>query len=305
MNLEGFLTAWSASFGAPPEKEVLLAPFTSIGIGGPAEMLFKAEDVGSLVRAVRLATDHGIPYTLLGGGSNVLIPDEGLPGLVILNRCRKWSVEGEGIHAEAGAPFAGLARRAIRAGLAGLEWAVSIPGTVGGAVVGNAGAYGGDIASVLESVELLTPDGRRETWSAEQMGYGYRTSRLKEATERGDRWIVLEATFRLKRSDRESLRKLAEGYLNHRRRTQPKEPSIGSTFRNPPGDYAGRLLDVAGLKGYRVGGAQVSPVHANFVVNVGGATASDVRAVMEEMQRRVREMFGIDLEPEILILEGR
>ncbi len=158
---EKFLAAWAEEFGRPPEQEVPLAPYTSIGIGGPAELLFKAGDVDSLVTAIRLATAHGVPYTLLGGGSNVLIPDDGIRGLVILNRCKAWSVDGEEIRAEAGAPFAGLARWTIRAGLAGLEWAVSIPGTVGGAVVGNAGAYGGDIASVLRSVELLTPDGRR------------------------------------------------------------------------------------------------------------------------------------------------
>ena len=305
MSLAGFLKVWASEFGFLPEREVPLAPYTSIGVGGPAEMVFKAEDVDSLVKAIQLALEHGIPYTLLGGGSNVLVPDEGIGGLVILNRCKGWHMNGGDIYAEAGMPFAGLARGAIQAGLAGLEWGVSIPGTVGGAVVGNAGAYGGDTASVLKSADLLTPDGHRETWPVAKLEYGYRTSRIKEALARGDRWVVLTATFHGKQSNRDELCRLADGYLNHRRETQPKEPSIGSTFRNPPGDYAGRLLDAAGMKGYRIGGAQVSTRHANFIVNLGDATASDVLALMEEMQHRVQEMFGVALEPEILVLNQR
>ncbi len=302
MSLSRFLSAWEEAFGKPPERDVLLAPYTSIGIGGPAEVLFKAESTDTLVKAIRLAVEHGVPYTLIGGGSNILILDGGIQGLVILNRCKRWHIDERGVHAEGGVPFAGLARGMIQAGLSGLEWAVSIPGTVGGAVVGNAGAYGGDVASELESIEVLTPDGRLERWPAAKMKYGYRTSFLKEALAKGERWVVLEATFRTKWGTKAELQKLAEGYLKHRRATQPKEPSIGSTFRNPPGDYAGRLLDAAGMKGYRIGGAQVSPRHANFIVNLGGATAADVLALMETMRQKVLDTFGVLLEPEILVM---
>lgn len=304
MSLERFGKAWEAKFGEAPKRNVPLAPYTTIGIGGPADALVEAKTADQLIEALRLARQFDLPCTILGGGSNVLIRDAGIRGLVIVNRCKRIEVDGTIVKAESGAPFAGLARKTIRLGLRGLEWGVSIPGTVGGAVVGNAGAYGGDVASVLKRAEVLSPDIKRESWIRERFSFGYRTSYLKEAWKRGEKWLVLSVEFELKKGDKESLEAKAAEYLEHRRRTQPKEPSMGSTFKNPPGDYAGRLIDRAGLKGKRAGNAQISTVHANFIVNLGGATASEVEKLMEIARNEVFRQFGIDLEPEVLILGG-
>lgn len=193
--------------------------------------------------------------------------------------------------------MAGVARVAIRAGLGGLEWAVSVPGTVGGAVVGNAGAHGGCIADSLVTAEVVLIGGERLQLTAAELQLGYRTSRFKTGELRG---VILAATFALHEDDAERLSRVAASYLDYRRRTQPTEASVGSIFRNPPGDYAGRLIEAAGLKGLRRGDAQVSPVHANFIVNLGNATASDVKGLVQEIQQRVFASFGVRLEPEIL-----
>ncbi len=304
MSLERFVEIWRMRYGEEPGRDVPLASYTTIGIGGPADMLLEISDIDRLVDALRLSLELGIPCTVLGGGSNVLIRDSGIRGLVVVNRCKKVSVKGVVVEAESGVPFAGLARRTIRQGLAGLEWGVSIPGTVGGAIVGNAGAYGGDVASVLEWVEVLSPSLSRKVWKAEQLRFGYRSSFLKESADGGETWLVLKAAFRLRPGKREELEARAAEYLAHRRRTQPREPSMGSTFKNPPDDYAGRLIDMAGLKGKRVGNAQISTTHANFVINLGGATASDVEALMELAKNEVFRKFGVELEPEVLILGG-
>ncbi|NPA90111.1 MAG: UDP-N-acetylmuramate dehydrogenase, partial [Chloroflexi bacterium] len=248
----------------------------------------------------------GVPVMFLGGGSNVLVPDEGVPGLVVLNRCRAFRVDPHPEHprvwAEAGVSLAGLARTLIRQGLDGLTWAVSIPGTVGGAVVGNAGAHGGDMASVVERVTLLLEDGRITDVPAEDLEYGYRHSRLKAAKVAGRLFpIVLAATLRLRWGDAAALRAQADAHLAYRRRTQPSEPSVGSVFRNPPGDYAGRLIDAAGLKGYRVGDVAVSQVHANFIINLGQGTTTDALKLIRIIKERVREQFGVDLEEEIVV----
>ncbi len=289
-------------------EHVPLAEYTTLRVGGPADVLAMPTRSERLAALVADAHAHGVPVTILGGGSNVLVLDGGIRGLVVLNRCRRTRVftdeDGEPrAWAEAGASLAGLARALIREGLDGLTWAVSIPGTVGGAVVGNAGAHGGAIADVLESATLLFEDGSTREVPASDLAYAYRTSRLKEARERGEPFpVVLAATFRLRRVDPHALRARADEFLAHRRRTQPVEASAGSIFRNPSGDYAGRLIDVAGLKGARVGGAMISPLHGNFIVNVGGARARDVLALIRLARERVREQFGVDLETEILIL---
>ncbi len=285
-----------------------LADYTTFRVGGPADVLALPTRLDRLATLVRSAHAHGVPVTVLGGGSNVLIRDGGLRGLVVVNRCRQHRLfEGEDgqprVWAESGVSLAGLARELIRHGIGGLTWAVSIPGTVGGAVVGNAGAHGGSMADVVESVSLLHEDGAVEQVPASALAYGYRSSALKAAYQQGVRFpVVLGATLRLTYGDAAALRKEADAFLAHRRRTQPVEASVGSIFRNPDGDYAGRLIEAAGLKGARVGDAEVSTVHANFIINRGRARAADVLALMQLVQARVREAFGVELEPEIMVI---
>ncbi|GAB4567781.1 MAG: UDP-N-acetylmuramate dehydrogenase [Anaerolineae bacterium] len=284
--------------GLDPRRDVPLRDFTTFRIGGPADLLVTVRTPEQLGQAAIEAERHGIPWWILGGGSNVLISDGGVRGLTIVNRCRRIERTGATtLRAESGALMAGVARVAIRAGLGGLEWAVSVPGTVGGAVVGNAGAHGGCIADSLVTAEAVLIGGERLQLTAAELQLGYRTSRFKTGELRG---VILAATFALHEDDAERLSRVAASYLDYRRRTQPTEASVGSIFRNPPGDYAGRLIEAAGLKGLRRGDAQVSPVHANFIVNLGNATASDVKGLVQEIQQRVFASFGVRLEPEIL-----
>ena len=271
---------------------------------------------------MRWAQAAAQPYCLLGGGSNVLVSDAGIRGLVIFNRCRAVHIEkasvgsvesaefagsAQFVMAESGALMAGVARRAGAAGLAGLEWAVSLPGTVGGAVVNNAGAYGWEIKDNLDAATVLDRQGNVVRLTPAAVDYGYRSSSLKRAgvVRAGFGPVVLDARFRLRRGEPAAIAAQAEHNLLHRRHSQPNEPSLGSTFRNPPGDHAGRLIEAAGLKGERRGGIEVSRQHANFLVNLGGAgtaTAADVMALILHVQRVVLDSFGVELEPEVQLL---
>ncbi len=314
-------------FGIHIETQTPLAPYTTMKVGGPADYFARVQTVSQLIRLVRWARDEGLPYWILGGGSNVLIGDAGVRGLVIYNRCRQVRIDEAPccvfpqddrpfVFAESGASMAGLARRTIAAGLVGLEWAVSLPGTVGGAVVNNAGAYGGEVKDTLYNVLVLGADDEIVEMPAAQLHFNYRTSALKARPESDEEGalavvrpgfgpVVLSANFRLAHGKREALQAQAEQNLLHRRRSQPVEPSLGSTFVNPPGDYAGRLIEAAGLKGCAVGGVQVSRQHANFLINpggVGGATAADVIALIRYIQQVVAERFGVLLKPEIQLV---
>ncbi len=281
----------------------LLSQYTTLRVGGPADLTAVVSSVEELQGAVTLSWDHGIPCRTLGAGSNVLVGDSGIRGLVILNRARGITFSGNDLKAESGAIFSTLARQSTKRGLAGLEWAVGIPGTVGGAVVGNAGAWGGDIASVLTQARVLEPAGRAHQWSVDRFEYGYRTSILKQQTAQQRRQaVVLETEFGLRRSNREALVLRQADVAARRKASQPVGASCGSVFRNPPGDYAGRLIEAAGLKGSRVGQAEISSVHANFIVNRGKASAEDVRALIELARRRVQLEFDIVLELEIQLL---
>ena len=268
-----------------------------------------------LVQLVRWAHAHDLPYFVLGGGSNLLISDAGIRGLVLHNRCRSVRVEEVEpgverqrelwrLRAESGAAMAGAARTAINAGLAGLEWAVSVPGTIGGAVVGNAGAHDGEIKDTLESVQIVDERAQERELQVAELEYGYRDSSLKRLRplQAGFKPVVLAATFRLTPGVSAVLKTRAEAYLAHRRSTQPVEPSLGSTFVNPPGDFAGRLIEAAGLKGISEGGIEVSRTHANFLINPGGAGTGSAGAVMtlvERIQETVLAKFGIRLELEV------
>jgi UDP-N-acetylmuramate dehydrogenase len=271
-----------------------------------------------MIGLVRWARANEVPYYLLGGGSNILIADAGIRGLVIHNRLRQVRVdpapccvfpedERPFLYAESGAPMAGAARTSIAEGLSGLEWAVSIPGTVGGAVVGNAGAHGMEIKDNLWGAMLMNAEGDVEEVDAVMLEFAYRTSTLKRqlAVKAGFGPVVLSVNFRLDPDDPEKVRARADEYLQHRRRTQPVEPSIGSTFKNPEGDFAGRLIEAAGLKGERIGGAEVSSLHANFILNPGGAgaaKAADVLALMRQIQQVVFDRFGVKLEAEVQLV---
>jgi UDP-N-acetylmuramate dehydrogenase len=279
-----------------------LARYTSARIGGPADWLVVVETIEELIGVVRAAEDQGLAWRIMGAGSNLLVADSGVRGLVVLNKARYVDFQDEGkAYAESGAKLSTLARSCISRGLGGLEWAVNVPGTVGGAVVGNAGAHGGDIAGVLNSATVLEPDGDVAEWSTEKFKYGYRDSVLK-STRGQNITVVLAATLVLSAVEPGELAARADSYLAHRKATQPPGASVGSVFKNPPGEYAGRLIESAGLKGRQVGGAQISPVHANFMVNAGGATAGDVKMLIDQACDQVLQHYGVELELEIELI---
>jgi UDP-N-acetylmuramate dehydrogenase len=287
-----------------------LARHTSARIGGAADWLVVVESREALIEAVQAAQACQLPWRILGGGSNLLVADAGVRGLVIINKTRKLVFqEGGHVYAESGVNLSSLARSCITRGLAGLEWAANVPGTVGGAVVGNAGAHGGDVASVLESAVLFDPARREGTvveWSVKQFEYGYRDSLLKRiargrAPHAATR-TVLAAMFVLTPGDPVELARRADQFVARRKATQPPGASTGSMFKNPPGDYAGRLIEAAGLKGTQVGGAQISPLHANFFVNTGNATAADFKALIDLAREQVQRRFGVTLELEIELI---
>ncbi len=223
----------------------------------------------------------------------------GVRAVVLLNRARASRFSPQGLWAESGANLGNLARQAAAKGLSGLEWAVSVPGTLGGAVFGNAGAHGGDIAGQLQLAEILHPKQGILRLSAEELGYGYRTSALKRGELTG---VVLSAKLRLQPGPAAEIRARMEANVAHRRRPQPPGASLGSMFKNPPGDYAGRLIEAAGLKGVQIGGAQINPQHANFFINTGQATASDIFALIQLARETVKRKFGITLALEIELL---
>lgn len=282
-----------------------LARYVGWRIGGPARYFANARTPADIVDLARWATGRDLPLFVLGGGTNILVADGGFPGLVLRNRAAAVRLDEAGdeatLHAEAGAPMAGTARRMAGQGLAGLVWAEGLPGTLGGAVYGNAGCYGADTDSNVLDATLLLPGGATDVWSNEQLGFGYRTSALK-ATGAIGRPIVLEARLRLHRDDPVRLAEQMAAIAAERRSKTPSGSSCGSSFKNPPGTSAGRLLDAAGLKGTRVGGAVVSDRHANYIVNLGGATAADVLRLMEIMRARVFDEFAVELEPEVEIV---
>jgi UDP-N-acetylmuramate dehydrogenase len=287
-----------AKLGDKVKENVSLASYTSARIGGPADVLLIADTAAELARIVKLLWKQEMPFTLLGGGSNVLISDRGVRGVVVLNRAKgvKFNTGDQpSVTAESGVVFSNLANRCASKGLSGLEWAATVPGTVGGAVYGNAGAFGGDVAGDLISAELLTENGKA-TFTVEQMGYGYRTSILKRGEIKA---IVLSAELALKNSTKEDVTVKIQQFSAHRKATQPPGASMGSMFKNPPGDYAGRLIEAAGLKGTRIGNAEISPLHGNFFINHDNTKAEDIRALIDLVQKTVKEKEGVELELEV------
>ena len=293
----------SAALGSRARTNESLASHTTFRIGGPADLFIEAQTLDELIEFARQARQRGIPIFILGNGSNVLVREGGVRGLVIENHCSQFSLdivnsERAILRAESGAVLPGVANRLARQGWAGLEWAIGVPGTIGGAVVGNAGAHGACVADNLIRVTILDASGAMRELPKIELAFDYRTSRFKRA--KGE--IVLRADFEMRRDDPQTCIARMNQYTEHRQRTQPTEPSVGSMFKNPPGDYAGRLIDAAGLKGTCVGGIAVSQAHANFFVNRGGATANDVIQLIEMVRERMHDKFGIELELEIEIV---
>ena len=281
-----------APFGTLGEP---LAKHTSLHIGGPAEYYVRVTSERDLVGAIRVARENELPIFILGAGTNLLVADVGIRGVVLHNDWAEIRVEGTTITAASGTPLASVAAAAARSGILGLEWMATVPGTVGGAVHGNAGAFGKETADDLVDAELTDLGGRTWTATNAELGFAYRTSALQ-----GTPTVVLRARFRGDPGDRASAVRRIKEMANERMAKQPlTQPNTGSIFRNPPGDHAGRLIEAAGLKGATEGGAMVSTKHANFIVNIGDATANDVRTLMRKCQAAVKEKFGVDLVPEV------
>jgi UDP-N-acetylmuramate dehydrogenase len=292
-------TAIQRRIGVKTSRDEPLARFTTMRVGGPADLFATVHNIHELRAIVRFARSRGIPITLLGRGSDVVIADAGIRGLVVQNRAEGSRVEGDRYVAESGLPMARAATEAQVAGLTGLEFGLAIPGTVGGAVWANAGAHDGDVAGILESAAVLLADGSEARLTVDELDFRYRDSRLKHQPDE----VVLAATFRLEPADKAAIAARLDDIKRWRREHQPLGiPSAGSTFRNPPDDSAGRLIDALGLKGRTRGGATVSEKHANFVVNDRKGTAADVRGLVDEVAAEVEHETGIRLEEEVVFL---
>jgi UDP-N-acetylmuramate dehydrogenase len=285
-----------------------LRRYTSFRIGGPADALIRLEEPAALRHLQALACEHDIPLLMLGGGSNLLVRDNGIRGIVVLLRggfCSyriesgqdQASAESALVRAGVGCPLSQLAMRLGRQGWQGMEFAYGIPGTLGGAMVMNAGTHLGDLRQVMTAACVLLADGQEQRLSVEALGLRYRTSSYPPGA------IILGATIRLQRGEPEDILAVMQAAYRRRHRTQPLWlPNAGSIFKNPPGVAAARLIDALGLKGSQIGGAMVSPQHANFIVNVDRATAADVERLMALIRRRVQKAYGITLEPEVRIV---
>jgi len=289
--------AWLRALPGVKEDEPL-ASRTSFGIGGPADFFLEVARPEACEKAIEGCCERGIPYLLLGAGTNLLIADKGVEGLVIRIVNREHQVDGRVVRAGAGLKMMRLARIVADANLRGFEFAIGVPGSVGGAVYQDAGCWGKELREVLVDAEGYVPGKGPQRWSPIQLQLGYRTSALRDGALKGA--LVVAATVQLQRGDGEEAKQLMARLTRERNETQPiKTKNCGSVFKNPPGDSAGRLVQAAGLKGMREGAAVVSTLHGNFIVNEGGATAADVRRLIDKVMAEVRRRFGAELEPEV------
>ena len=294
-------------FGLSVKLNQSLSAYTSSGIGGPADLLLIAKNEAELEKMVQASWDADLPTIILGKGSNVLVSDKGIRGITIINQAiNAQIVENPGkpgemtrIYAESGALLGKVSRLAESFSLKGMEWGEGIPGTIGGAVIGNAGAFGGDVSDDMVSCRILERGKPAREYLNDEMGFSYRKSFLKDNT---DNYVVLSAIFQYSPGEKEKIHERMADNQTKRRRKQPATRSIGSVFKNPDNDYAGRLINRLHLKGTRFGDAQISEKHANIFINVGNATANDWIHLMEFTQQKVLENYGIQLEPEILLI---
>ncbi|HHY75259.1 MAG TPA: UDP-N-acetylmuramate dehydrogenase [Firmicutes bacterium] len=275
---------------------------TSFRIGGPCDLLVLPSDEHDVVAAWVKCREQSIPCYIIGNGTNLLVKDGGVRGCVVklapgFSGIRR--IDDVTLHVKAGTLLPNVVEAALEAGLSGLEWAVGIPGSVGGAITMNAGAYGGDIASLVKRVEVAFPEGEIRWLPAEELRFSYRHSLF---TERDD-LLILSAELRLVPGDKAAIKSVMDTRSAEREAKQPLDlPSAGSAFRRPPGYYVGSMIQELGLKGFKVGAAQISPKHAGFIVNTGGATASEVLTLMRIIQEKVKATYGVDLEPEIVVI---
>lgn len=292
--LEKFVPRGDICLQEPMQKH------TTFRIGGPADCFVQIENKEQLIRLQGYLKQLGMPFFMLGNGSNLLVSDKGYRGIVLQigQKMSKIEVDGNVITAQAGAAMSQVARAALEHGLTGLEFASGIPGTIGGGVVMNAGAYDGELSGVVTQVNVVNSEGECMELENDSMEFGYRTSII-----RNNSFTVTEVILKLEEGDREQIRAKMEDLAARRREKQPLEyPSAGSTFKRPRGNFAGKLIMDAGLRGFQIGGAKVSEKHCGFIVNTGNATAEDVRDVISEVRKQVKERFHVDLEPEILFL---
>ena len=281
-------------------EQELLSGHTTFRIGGPAKYYLVPESIDEVKQAIAFAKEKKLPFYVLGKGSNMLFSDEGYEGVIIEigKGLEKISIEGTKVKAQSGISLSAMAVKLADAGLAGFEFAGGIPGTLGGAVAMNAGAYGGEIKDCIVSATVLTEAGDTVELAKDELQLGYRTSVIQKA-----HYIVLGAEFSFGKGETSAIKKIMKELNQRRREKQPLEyPSAGSTFKRPEGYFAGKLIQDAGLKGYRVGDAQVSEKHCGFVVNRGSATADDVKQLIADVQTKVKDAFGVELEPEVRIL---
>jgi UDP-N-acetylmuramate dehydrogenase len=291
------------SFGTRLHENVSMANYTTARVGGSVPALISTHTVEELADTALTLWRLSVPFTVLGSGSNILVSDMGLDAVVIHNRAHNLKINTKidppSMEAESGAILGTVARQSALRGLSGMEWAAPVPGTVGGAVYGNAGAHGSDMKASLKMAKILHKTEGTTDWPVEKLAYEYRSSVLKREKIPA---VILSATFNAVQSSRDEAWKKITAFQAHRKETQPPGASMGSMFRNPAGDYAGRLIEAAGLKGRRVGRAIISPIHANFIINLDGATAQEIYQLMKIAQEVVKEKFGIELEPEIELL---
>ncbi len=286
----------AAEQGIVARRDAPLAPMTTLRVGGPADRLVEPRSRAELIAALEAARQSVVPWLVIGNGSNLVVADAGVRGVVIRNRARGVDHDGPRLTADAGAPMALVVKRATAAGLTGLEWGIAVPGTVGGAVWANAGAHGGEIRDRLVLVEAWDPaSGEVAHLAHDACRFGYRESRFKHEPA-----VVISATFELAADDSAAVAGRVAAFQAQRQATQPlADQNAGSVFRNPPGDHAGRLIDAAGLKGVRLGSASVSTRHANFIVTDRAGRAADVRRLAEQVRSAVEEASGVTLELEI------
>ena len=290
----------AASLGCKTVRDEPLCRHTSVKVGGKCDLMIIAPNSMTAAELKAKCEAIGLYSMILGNGSNCLFSDEGFRGAVIVAEAGSCDIvcDGEVITASAGVQLSAVCKAALENGLTGLEFAYGIPGTVGGAVYMNAGAYGGEIKGIVESVRAMDMSGKLYDFTADELGLGYRTSRFEHGGE-----IIISAVFRLKRGDKPEIKSKMDELISRRRDRQPLEyPSFGSAFKRPEGTYAGLVIEQSGLKGAEVGGAQISPKHANFIINRGNATAADITGLIELTQKTVREKTGYSLEPEVRLI---
>jgi len=301
--VENHLTTLRTVFGDRLQENVSLSDYTTVHVGGMADGFVVLHAIDEIISAVSILQQHQIAFKLIGSGANIVVSDKGYRGVILLNRAHNVKIDTHGetpvVIAESGANFSSMGRTTALRGFSGMEWAATIPGTVGGAVYGNAGAFGSDTHSCLLQAEVYTFENGRQTWSKDQFQYAYRSSILKREKSPT---VILTATFKLEPGDAQTAMAKIKEFNAKRRTTQPPGASMGSTFKNPPGDYAGRLIEASGLKGTTVGNMQISEQHANFFINRGNASATDVYELIQLAKTTVNQKFGVQLETEIELL---